>query len=175
MYDYAKINQNGDKRHYDRMNINIDGTVYQQVYRYTLRVGLSAQKLETKVWNHNLLWKLKTDIFRPLRAKHQQLQNELKDSKRKYDSVLAGLEAGRGNLEREVNQIRKQHTKERAEFHIQRATLENLHSLQDRLQDAGKFNPYCQILENSSRKFSKISIFRVISQAVLLENSSISG
>jgi len=73
---------------------------------------------------------------RPLRAKHQQLQNELKDSKRKYDSVLAGLEAGRGNLEREVNQIRKQHTKERAEFHIQRATLENLHSLQDRLQDA---------------------------------------
>ena len=77
--------------------------------------------------------------FRPLRAKHQQLQNELKESKRKYDSVLAGLEAGRGNLEREVNQIRKQHTKERAEFHIQRATLENLHSLQDRLQDAGKF------------------------------------
>ena len=62
----------------------------------------------------------------------------MKDSKRKYDSVLAGLEAGRGNLEREVNQIRKQHTKERAEFHIQRATLENLHSLQDRLQDAGK-------------------------------------
>ena len=63
----------------------------------------------------------------------------MKDSKRKYDSVLAGLEAGRGNLEREVNQIRKQHTKERAEFHIQRATLENLHSLQDRLQDAGEF------------------------------------
>ena len=94
----------------------------------------------------------------------------MKDSKRKYDSVLAGLEAGRGNLEREVNQIRKQHTKERAEFHIQRATLENLHSLQDRLQDAGKFNPYCQILENSSRKFSKISIFRVMSKTVLQEN-----
>ena len=69
-------------------------------------------------------------------------RNELKDSKRKYDSVLAGLEAGRGNLEREVNQIRKQHTKERAEFHIQRATLENLHSLQDRLQDAGKFDEF---------------------------------
>ena len=66
----------------------------------------------------------------------------MKESKRKYDSVLAGLEAGRGNLEREVNQIRKQHTKERAEFHIQRATLENLHSLQDRLQDAGKFDEF---------------------------------
>ena len=58
-------------------------------------------------------------LFRPLRAQHQQLQKELKESKRKYDSALAGLEAGRGNLEREVNQIRKQHTKERAEFHIQ--------------------------------------------------------
>ena len=96
------------------------------------------QNLGTIIFCRNSL----TGIFRPLRAKHQQLQNELKDSKRKYDSVLAGLEAGRGNLEREVNQIRKQHTKERAEFHIQRATLENLHSLQDRLQDAGKFDEF---------------------------------
>ena len=45
-------------------------------------------------------------IFRPLRAKHQSLQNDLKEAKRKYDSVLAGLEAGRGNLEREVSQVR---------------------------------------------------------------------
>ena len=34
-------------------------------------------------------------------------------------------------------------------------------------------NPYCQILENSSRNFSKIFIFRVMSQTVHLENSSI--
>ena len=74
--------------------------------------------------------------FRPLRVKHQQLQNELKEAQSKYDSALAGYEVGRGNLEREFSQIRAQHTNERAEFHIQRATLENLHSLQDRLQDA---------------------------------------
>ena len=34
------------------------------------------------------------------------------------------------------------------------------------------FDPYCQILENSSRNFSKIFIFWVVTQAVLLENSS---
>ena len=34
------------------------------------------------------------------------------------------------------------------------------------------FNPYCQILENSSRNFSKIFIFRVVTQTVYLENSS---
>ena len=34
------------------------------------------------------------------------------------------------------------------------------------------FNPYWQILENSSRNFSKILIFWVVRQAVLLENSS---
>ena len=34
------------------------------------------------------------------------------------------------------------------------------------------FNPYWQILENSSRNFSKIFIFWVVTQAVLLENSS---
>ena len=87
----------------------------------------------------------------------------MKDSKRKYDSVLAGLEAGRGNLEREVNQIRKQHTKERAEFHIQRATLENLHSLQDRLQDAGKLIHIGKLSGNDSgdfpETFSKIYDF----------------
>mgnify|MGYP004359747131 CR=1 FL=1 len=33
--------------------------------------------------------------------------------------------------------------------------------------------PYWQILENSSRIFSEIFIFRVVTQAVLLENSSI--
>ena len=33
-------------------------------------------------------------------------------------------------------------------------------------------NPYCQILENSSRNFSKILIFRVMTQTVYLENSS---
>ena len=33
-------------------------------------------------------------------------------------------------------------------------------------------NPYGQILENSSRNFSKIFIFRVMSQTVYLENSS---
>ena len=33
-------------------------------------------------------------------------------------------------------------------------------------------NPYWQILENSSRNFSKIFIFWVVTQAVLLENSS---
>ena len=36
-----------------------------------------------------------------------------------------------------------------------------------------KFNPYWQIMENSSRNFSEIFIFRVVTQAVLLENSSI--
>ena len=35
------------------------------------------------------------------------------------------------------------------------------------------FNPYWQIMENSSRNFSEIFIFRVVTQAVLLENSSI--
>ena len=34
------------------------------------------------------------------------------------------------------------------------------------------FNPYCQILENSSRNFSKIFNFRVMTQTVYLENSS---
>ena len=34
-------------------------------------------------------------------------------------------------------------------------------------------NPYWQILENSSRNFSAIFIFRVVTQAVLLENLSI--
>ena len=34
-------------------------------------------------------------------------------------------------------------------------------------------NPYLQILENSSRNFSEIFIFWVVTQAVLLENSSI--
>ena len=34
------------------------------------------------------------------------------------------------------------------------------------------FNPYWQIMENSSRNFSKIFIFWVVTQAVLLENSS---
>ena len=33
-------------------------------------------------------------------------------------------------------------------------------------------NPYWQIMENSSRNFSEIFIFRVVTQAVLLENSS---
>ena len=83
--------------------------------------------------------------FRPLRVKHQQLQNELKEAQSKYDSALAGYEVGRGNLEREFSQIRAQHTNERAEFHIQRATLENLHSLQDRLQDAGNCTSYKKI------------------------------
>ena len=35
------------------------------------------------------------------------------------------------------------------------------------------FNPYWQIMENSSKNFSKIFIFRVVTQAVLLVNSSI--
>ena len=34
-------------------------------------------------------------------------------------------------------------------------------------------NPYWQIMENLSRNFSEIFIFQVITQAVLLENSSI--
>ena len=33
-------------------------------------------------------------------------------------------------------------------------------------------NPYWQILENSSRIFSEISVFRLLSQIVLLEKSS---
>ena len=37
----------------------------------------------------------------------------------------------------------------------------------------GKFNPYGQIMENSSKKFSKSFIFRVMSQTVLLEKLSI--
>ena len=31
-------------------------------------------------------------------------------------------------------------------------------------------NPYCQIMENSSRNFSKILIFRVMSQIINLKN-----
>ena len=34
-------------------------------------------------------------------------------------------------------------------------------------------NPYWQIMENSSGNFTEIFIFRVVTQAVLLENSSI--
>jgi hypothetical protein len=34
----------------------------------------------------------------------------MKEAKKKYDSVLAGIESGRGNLEREVAKIRKEHT-----------------------------------------------------------------
>ena len=34
-------------------------------------------------------------------------------------------------------------------------------------------NPYWQIVENSFRNFSEIFIFRVVTQAILLENSSI--
>ena len=34
-------------------------------------------------------------------------------------------------------------------------------------------NPYWEIMENSSRNFSEIFIFRVVTRAVLLENSSI--
>jgi len=34
------------------------------------------------------------------------------------------------------------------------------------------FNHYRQILENSSRKFSEISVFRAMTRTVLLENSS---
>ena len=37
----------------------------------------------------------------------------------------------------------------------------------------GILNPYWQIMENSSRNFSEVFNFRVITQAVLLENSSI--
>ena len=43
----------------------------------------------------------------------------------------------------------------------------------DFLQSFNLFNPYWQIMENSSRNFSEISFFRVVTQAVLLENSSI--
>ena len=38
---------------------------------------------------------------------------------------------------------------------------------------AGTINPYCQMMENSSRIFSEIFIFRVLAEAVLLQNSSI--
>ena len=41
------------------------------------------------------------------------------------------------------------------------------------VRSVGPFNPYWQIMENSSRNFSEIFIFRVVTQAVLLENSSI--
>merc|ERR1712062_371947 len=99
-------------------------------------ISRMVQELNSKIEAKREVIEPLLNRVRPLRAKQQQLQNELREAKRKYDSALAGLEAGRGNLEREVAQIRKQHTKERADFHIKRATLENLHSLQDRLQDA---------------------------------------
>ena len=35
-----------------------------------------------------------------------------------------------------------------------------------------RFNPYWKIMENSSRNFSEILILRVVTQAILLENSS---
>lgn len=92
---------------------------------------------------------------RPLRTKHQTLQTEMKDAKRKYDSILAGIESGRGNLEREVAKIRREHTQERASFQIQRATLENLHSLQDRLQDADTWRDVLQKKLRESEMKSK--------------------
>ena len=64
------------------------------------------QKIEDK---RDVIEPLLTKV-RPLRTKHQNLQNEMKEAKRKYDSVLAGIESGRGNLEREVAKIRKEHT-----------------------------------------------------------------
>ena len=44
--------------------------------------------------------------------------------------------------------------------------------MNQKLQFYVHLNPYCQILENSSRNFSKIFIFRVVTQTVYLENSS---
>ena len=39
-------------------------------------------------------------------------------------------------------------------------------------QKRASFNPYGQILENSSRNISEMSVFRVMSRTVLLETSS---
>ena len=64
------------------------------------------QKIEDK---RDVIEPLLTKV-RPLRTKHQNLQNEMKEAKRKYDSELARIESGRGNLEREVAKIRKEHT-----------------------------------------------------------------
>merc|ERR1712130_252510 len=44
----------------------------------------------------------------------------------------------------EVTKIRREHTKERANFQINRGTLENLHSLQDRLQDSDTWRDVLQ-------------------------------
>ena len=40
----------------------------------------------------------------------------------------------------------------------------------DLLSQPKMFNPYWQIMENSFRIFSEIFIFRVVTQAILLEN-----
>ena len=52
-------------------------------------------------------------------------------------------------------------------------TLENPRKNVDIIQKNSLLIPYWQIMENSSRIFSEIFIFRVVTQAVLLENSSI--
>ena len=71
-----------------------------------LEVSELNQKIEDK---RDVIEPLLTKV-RPLRTKHQNLQNEMKEAKRKYDSELARIESGRGNLEREVAKIRKEHT-----------------------------------------------------------------
>lgn len=103
-----------------------------------------VQQLNQKIAEKRDIIEPLLNIVRPLRTQHQNLQNEMKEAKKKYDSVLAGIESGRGNLEREVAKIRKEHTHERAHFQIQRATLENFHSLQDRLQDADTWRDVLQ-------------------------------
>lgn len=103
-----------------------------------------VQELNQKIADKRDVIEPLLNRVRPLRTKHQTLQNEIKDAKKKYDSVLAGIESGRGNLEREVTKIRREHTKERANFQINRGTLENLHSLQDRLQDADTWRDVLQ-------------------------------
>jgi len=103
-----------------------------------------VQELNQKIADKRDVIEPLLNRVRPLRTKHQTLQNEMKEAKKKYDSVLAGIESGRGNLEREVAKIRREHTKERANFQINRSTLENLHSLQDRLQDADTWRDVLQ-------------------------------
>jgi len=99
-------------------------------------IAQMVDKLQNKIEEQRETIEPLLNRVRPLRVKHQQLQSALKEAQSKYDSALAGYEVGRAQLEREFGTIRARHTSERAEFHIQRAQLENLHSLQDRLQDA---------------------------------------
>lgn len=47
----------------------------------------------------------------------------MKEAKKKYDSVLADIESSRGNIEREVNKIRRHHTDRKSYYEFYKYTV----------------------------------------------------